>query len=119
MFIAVRSLILNDRVRSLKLFLLASALVIDFILMYALIYKDNDLITSSSGDPIMASDYLYFSVITWTTVGYGDFIPKPSARMIAASEALVGYISMAVLIAAALKVLDRFTQENSTSGGTN
>ena len=41
----------------------------------------------------------YFSVITWTSVGYGDFTPTPSARIFAAAEAFVGYLSMACLIA--------------------
>ncbi len=43
---------------------------------------------------------LYFSIVTWTTLGYGDFRPSEASRMIAAAEAIVGYIYMAVVIAA-------------------
>ena len=38
------------------------------------------------------ADYIYFSAITYTPVGYGDLIPKPSSafRMLAAAEAFLG-----------------------------
>jgi hypothetical protein len=41
---------------------------------------------------------LYFTVITWTTVGYGDFTPTPAARPYAAIEAMVGYMFMAFFV---------------------
>lgn len=43
-------------------------------------------------------DSLYFSIITWTTVGYGDFTPVPELRIVTATEALLGYFYMAILI---------------------
>lgn len=44
------------------------------------------------------SDCLYFSIATWTTLGYGDFYPTADARMLAASEAALGYVGMGLLI---------------------
>jgi hypothetical protein len=35
-------------------------------------------------------DALYFSIITWTTTGYGDLVPFGASRWIACSEALLG-----------------------------
>ncbi|WP_428249267.1 potassium channel family protein [Ferrovibrio sp.] len=46
------------------------------------------------------SNLLYFSFVTLTTVGYGDFLPlHPVARSLATAEALVGQLFPAVLLA--------------------
>jgi voltage-gated potassium channel len=43
---------------------------------------------------------LYYSLVTMTTLGYGDIVPmSPSARMFAAVEALMGQLYLAVLVA--------------------
>ncbi len=43
---------------------------------------------------------LYYSLVTMTTLGYGDIIPvSPSARMFAAVQALTGQLYLAVLVA--------------------
>jgi hypothetical protein len=45
-------------------------------------------------------DQLYFSFITQTTVGYGDFTPKaPLGRSLAAVEALIGQIYLVTVVA--------------------
>jgi hypothetical protein len=47
--------------------------------------------------------YIYFSFMTLTTVGYGDVLPvHPLARTLAVSEALIGQLYPAVLIAGVL-----------------
>ena len=43
-------------------------------------------------------DALYFSLVTWTSVGYGDLQPHTTLRVVAGIEAMAGYISMAVLL---------------------
>jgi hypothetical protein len=37
-------------------------------------------------------DYIYFSFVTYTTVGYGDLVPAGPIRFIAATEALNGWV---------------------------
>ncbi|MDM8559698.1 potassium channel family protein [Candidatus Parabeggiatoa sp. HSG14] len=49
---------------------------------------------------------LYFSIITWTTVGYGDFTPIPALWLIAAMEAVMGYVYMALLIGLFLNLIE-------------
>jgi hypothetical protein len=51
---------------------------------------------------------LYFSTITFSTVGYGDVVPHPEWRMFAALEGVNGFLligwSTAYLIAAGMRV---------------
>ncbi len=44
-------------------------------------------------------DYLYFSIVTQTTIGYGDYWPLGIARLFACIQAGVGIISAGTLIA--------------------
>jgi hypothetical protein len=62
-------------------------------------------IANSEGISQNLFDCLYFSIVTWTTLGYGDFSPTKGARFFAASEALLGYVYMAILIAILLPVI--------------
>lgn len=44
-------------------------------------------------------DCLYFAVVTWTTLGYGDLLPVTrTARWWAGIEVLAGYVTMGLLI---------------------
>ena len=73
-------------------------------IVYALAYGIVDefvLASFSSGmvDPD-ASDYLYFSLVTLTTLGYGDIAPvHPMARSLATTEAVIGQFYVAVIVA--------------------
>jgi uncharacterized membrane protein len=46
------------------------------------------------------TDYLYFSFVTLTTVGYGDLVARGSlGRMLAVSEALLGQLYLVTVVA--------------------
>jgi len=68
------------------------------ILEYAVMYKNFGLVDGAKpvSDPF---DFVYFSAVTWTTLGYGDIRPNPTSRPVAASEALFGYLFMGLYIA--------------------
>ena len=63
-------------------------------------------VIDSKGQPIKDPETcLYFSFVTWTTLGYGDLVPTPELRIFAATEAFVGYISMSILVAGMISAL--------------
>lgn len=58
------------------------------------IVRNNGVVTDRS------TDLLYFSLITLSTVGYGDIVPvHPEVRMLAALEGIVGVLYIAITVA--------------------
>lgn len=74
------------------------------IITFARIYTQYG-ITGQEGIIKSFGDALYFSVVTWTTLGYGDFTPTQESRGWAATEAFLGYIFMGILVALVLHFL--------------
>ena len=44
------------------------------------------------------ADALYFSIVTWTTLGYGDLQPIHAYRLLASAESLVGYVYLGLIV---------------------
>ena len=60
---------------------------------------------------------IYFSLVTLTTLGYGDIVPvAAAARMLAAVEAVVGQLYLAVLVARLVGLHIAQSRGNSQSG---
>ncbi len=48
----------------------------------------------------MMQAFIYYSLVTLSTLGYGDVVPTlPLARSLASIEAIVGQLYLAVLVA--------------------
>lgn len=78
------------------------------IMQYAYIYRIYGLRDTVAGKIVHESGTsLYFSIVTWTTLGYGAVLPtEGAARALAACEALNGYFSMGVLIGSLVMQFD-------------
>lgn len=70
------------------------------VLVFAVIYWQYGLVPSSTGqlESVSFPTAAYFSVTTWTTLGYGDFAPPARIRHITSIQALLGFIGMGIWI---------------------
>lgn len=69
-----------------------------FMFIYLIIGINNDLpsIFSKNFGIEKIYNYLYFTLITYTTIGYGDITPSGIAKIIAATEGLIGIFMTAI-----------------------
>lgn len=78
-------------------------------IVYALAYGIVDglvLESFSSGMVDPTNDYLYFSLVTMTTLGYGDIAPiHPLTRSLATTEAVIGQFYVAVIVARLVSIV--------------
>ncbi len=58
---------------------------------------------SWSANLINFSKSLYFSVVTFTTLGYGDLVPLGVSRLVAAIEAFAGSFTLALFVVVFVK----------------
>ncbi len=83
-----------------------------FIFLFSIYYFVCHALVDSSGVP---QDDLqtcaYFSCITFTGLGYGDVIPRPEFRMVAALQTIVGYICMGGVAAMIYSLIQSRLQE--------
>ena len=95
-FLVVRN-VFRKAIAKILIVLMLIGLLCNWILGYAILYLYFGLMVGDHlvKEPITS---LYFSIVTWTTLGYGDVVPSAGARLIAASEALVGSLWLALLV---------------------
>lgn len=83
----------------------AFILLVLVIFSFAFLYSELGLV---SRNDVRTHDFwicLYFSVETFTTLGYGDFVPTAASRPVAALEALSGYVLLGLTVAATFFLL--------------
>jgi hypothetical protein len=56
---------------------------------------------------------VYFSIVTFTTTGYGDYRPRDNDRLLAATEALSGYIFLGTFVSLFTSYLTKRDRSNS------
>jgi hypothetical protein len=77
------------------------------ISVFSVLYQNVGLLTDSGIIRPSLLDAIYFSSVTFSTLGYGDFAPHPSARIIAATQALLGNLHLGMIVGATFAAIRR------------
>ncbi|MBW3163052.1 potassium channel family protein [Ferrimonas balearica] len=75
-------------------------MMLHYICLFACFYMIFGVVEGGNNQVISSLwDHIYFSVVTFTTLGYGNFVPaNTAAEVIAAFEAIIGFSVFAFLI---------------------
>lgn len=114
----LRSLLAHPERRLLELALLALNLGI-LILTFAWIHSEVGLMDVSGPAPRPTHDLgaaIYFSIVTSTTLGYGDFIPLGPGRPVAAIQAVTGYLILGILVSSGFQIIAPHTSPGERAG---
>ena len=74
------------------------------VLVFAVAYR---LLGIEGDEGVTVSDHVYFSAVTFSTLGYGDFRPAADARLLAASQAIIGNLHLGIIVGAAFFAAQR------------
>lgn len=106
-FLVVRRLIRQHQVSARTLTGAVTAyLLIALSFNYVFLTVDAFSTTPFFGDPQPSTSFMYFSLVTVTTLGYGDLAPAaPWGRLTAASEAVIGQVFLVTFVALVVGLL--------------
>lgn len=91
--------------RPLRVLATATAIILGYALAYAL---TGGVIRSSDGTLVRRlTEMIYFSGITFSTVGYGDYMPQPHQHFLALSEGALGIALLGFFVAVLANRLSR------------
>ena len=68
------------------------------VLGFALLYLALDGVRGPDGEAVGFWQAVYFSGITFATIGYGDFVPAPHMRLVAFTEGALGAFAMSFFV---------------------
>nr|WP_301295720.1 potassium channel family protein [Pseudomonas nitroreducens] len=85
------------------------SLYLNFVLVFAFTFNLIEQLRPHSfagAGPLHLDSFIYFSMITLTTIGYGDIAPVlPLARLLAGAEAIMGALFIALAVARGLSLM--------------
>lgn len=88
--------------------LAAAGVLLLFLSAFAAAYTRFGVIDDTRAGSPLVHDFLpcaYLSVVTFTTLGYGDFYPSGLGRALAGLEALSGFVVLGVLASTAASIV--------------
>jgi len=79
----------------------ASVSIAQTIFAFAIAYRIYGIVGPPEELPPSPWDHLYFSAVTFSTLGYGDFRPDVAARGFAAFQSIVGNLHLGMIVGVA------------------
>lgn len=67
--------------------------ILAFSQLYRWLGIENDGVAATD-----ARDFVYFSMVTFSTLGFGDFVPSANTRLFAGTQAMVGNLHLGMLV---------------------
>lgn len=111
--------VLADPERRWRELLLLAGNFAGMLLVFAWVHHEIGLVDLSGGAMQGTRDFsdaLYFSVVTLTTLGFGDFIPSGAGRAIAAMQGLLGYVILGILVSTGFQLIAPHTEPSLKPG---
>lgn len=114
-----RRIAIHDRVTRQTLFgALAAFLLIAIAFNYGMLVVDTFGPNPYFGQPEPSTSFMYFSLVTITTLGYGDLSAKGElGRYLATSEAVLGQIFLVTFVARLVSLYGRPSRQAEPDGG--
>jgi hypothetical protein len=94
--------VLQHTVVTIQTIMGSVAAYLQIAVAYAFLFQTLDALSSTRffGQEVSTTTYMYFSLVTISTVGYGDFSAVTEVgRMAAASEAVIGQVYLVTFVA--------------------
>ena len=76
-------------------------------LIFSILYRNVGLLSDGKIVQPNLLDAIYFSSVTFSTLGYGDFAPHPTVRIVAAIQALLGNLHLGMIVGATFAAIKR------------
>lgn len=93
-----------------------------FLLVFSAMYSQIGIVdTTRDGSPLTHDFWLscYYSIITFTSTGYGDFRPQSVGRVLSSMHALVGYLVLGLMASTSLSVVQWTAKGSGVNRGTD
>ncbi|HEX8271491.1 MAG TPA: potassium channel family protein [Longimicrobiaceae bacterium] len=90
-----------------------TGLLLVVIVFFAVLYTELGISPANTPEVEVRGFWisLYFSVTTFTSLGYGDYVPTHESRPVAAVEALTGYVLLGLTVAALFFLLSHHSRK--------
>lgn len=92
------------------------------LLAFALIYQKIGIVDTTRDGKLLNHDFwtcCYYSVMTFTTTGYGDFQPQGIGRVLASVQALIGYLVLGLMASTSMSVVQWTAKGSGITRGAN